>query len=145
MLQHQGCVSYNRIICSRGIQVVLSTFKPNQPDTKGLPPAQGRNPSHNDRFCHQKAGSSLNKIGKGLIATSRLDLLWWKLTMGRFATLQVTSAFPKWIISDRRLPTSSGTCISCPSLFLLLKSKILTGKARGNFLVSFIKSQDWRT
>ena len=112
ILLHQGCVSYNRIICSKGIQVVLSTFKRNQLDTKGLPPAQGCNPSHNgrwchqDRWCHQEVEPSVIKIGRGLIAISRLDLLWWKLAMGRSATLQVTSAFPKWIISDKRLPAS---------------------------------------
>ena len=112
MLLHQGCVSYNRIICSKGIQVVLSTFKQNQLDTKGLPFSQGRKPSHKnrwchqDRLCHQEVEPSVIKIGKGLIATSRLDLLWWKLVMGGSATLQVTSAFPKWIISDKRLPAS---------------------------------------
>ena len=38
--------------------------KLNQLDTKGLPPAQGCNPSHNGEFCHQEARSSLMKIGK---------------------------------------------------------------------------------
>ena len=65
--------------------------KPNQLDTKGLPPTQGHNPSLNSREAgsslmkigkgswifhnqnwqetcyHQKAGSSLNKVGKGRI------------------------------------------------------------------------------
>ena len=53
---------------------------------KGLPPAQGRNPSLNGRFCHQEvrsflikiskrlgAGFSLIKIGKGLVATRNLE------------------------------------------------------------------------
>ena len=82
LILHQSCVSYNRIICSRGIQMVLSTFKSNQLDTKGLLPAQGRNkPSHKnrlchqDRWCHQEVEPSTIKIGKGLITTSRLDLL----------------------------------------------------------------------
>jgi len=75
ILLHQGCVPYNRIIYSKGIQVVLSTSKRNQLDTKGLPPTQDRNPSHNGRFCHQGVGSSLMKIGKGLVATRKLDLL----------------------------------------------------------------------
>ena len=69
--------------------------KPNQLDTKGLPPAQGRNPSLNGRFCHQEAGSSvikigkrlgagssLIKIGKGLIATRKLDLPLMKIGKG---------------------------------------------------------------
>ena len=140
ILLHQGCVPYNRIIYSKGIQVVLSTSKPNQLDTKGLPPAQGRNPSHNGRFYRQRAGSSLMKIGNG-----------------GSETLQVMSAFPKWVISDKRLPASprSGSsrisdyqpplgrtaaapvCSSC----LRVKSQL----ERGNFLVSFIKSQCWRT
>jgi len=42
---------------------------------EGLPPVQGRNPLLNGRFCHQEAGSSLIKIGKGLVATRKLDLL----------------------------------------------------------------------
>ena len=75
MLLHQGCVSYNRVICSRGIQVDLSASKPDQLDKKGLPPAQGRNPSLNDRFCYQKAGCPFVKIGKGLIVTGKIDLL----------------------------------------------------------------------
>ena len=41
-------------------------------DTKGLPPAQGRNPSLNGKFCHQEAGSSLIKFGKRLGAGSSL-------------------------------------------------------------------------
>jgi len=143
---------------SKGIQVVLSTSKLNQLDTKGLPPAQGRNPSHNDRFCHQEAGSSLMKIGKGPVATRKLDLLWWKLAKKGSETLQVTSAFPKWIISDKRLPASSrsgssrisdcqpllGAPVSCPSLFLLLRIKVSTRRPRGKSLISFIKSKDWR-
>ena len=164
MLLHQGCVSYNRIICSKGIQVVLSTFKWNQLDTKGLPPAQGRNPSHKnrwchqDRLCHQEVEPSVIKIGEGPITTRRLDLLWWKLAKEGSETLQVTSALPKWIISGKRLsaPPRSGssrisdcqpllwTPISCPSLFLLLRIKVSTGKARDDFLVSFIKLKDWQ-
>jgi len=80
--------------------------KPNQLDTKGLPPAQGRNPSLNGRFCHVGAGSSLMKIGKGLVATRKPDLLWLKLAKEGSETLQVTPAFPKWIISDKQQPTS---------------------------------------
>ena len=48
--------------------------KLNQLDTKGLPPAQDRNPSHNGKFCHQEAGSSLMKIGKGQVAIRKPDL-----------------------------------------------------------------------
>jgi len=49
--------------------------KSSQLDKKGLPPAQGRNPSLIGRFCHQEAGSSLMKIGKRLVAIKELDLL----------------------------------------------------------------------
>jgi len=64
--------------------------KLSQLDKKGLPPTQGRNSSLNGDFaikkldffdenwqeigCHQGAGSSLIKIGRGLVATRKLDL-----------------------------------------------------------------------
>ena len=76
LILHRGCVSYKRIICSKGIQVVLSTFKPNQLDTKGLPPGQGRNPSQN-RWCHQDRAVILRIMAD--CATRKLDLLWSKL------------------------------------------------------------------
>ena len=83
LILHQGCVSYNRIICSRGIQVVLSTFKPNQLDTKGLPPAQGHNPSHNDRRCHQNRWCHQDRAVIFRIMTGfairKPDCLWSKL------------------------------------------------------------------
>ena len=80
--------------------------------------------------CHQKAGSSLNKMAKE-----------------GSKTLLVTSAFPKWIISDKQLPAPSrngsslisnyqlllGTRISCSSMFLLLMIKASTWKSRGKF------------
>ena len=66
----------------------------------------------------------------------------WKLAMVP-VLLQVTSTIPKRIISDKaavsltseriisdkRLPTASGTRTRCPELFLLRKSKASTGEA----------------
>ena len=106
----------------------------------------------------KEAGSSVIKIGKGLVTTRKLDLLWLKLAKEGSDTLQVTPAFPKWIISDKRLPTPSrsgssrisncqpllGTRISCSSMFRLLIIKASTWKSRGKFLVSFVKTKDWR-
>ena len=101
---------------------------------EGLPPTQGHNPSLNARFCHQEAGSSvikigkrlgagssLIKIGKELVATRKLDLPLIKIGKVRIRDLTgdtrfpevdhlgqaTTSPFPKWIISDKRLPASS--------------------------------------
>jgi len=98
------------------------------------------------------------KIGKGPVATRKPDLLWLKLAKEGSETLLVTSVFPKWIISDKRLPAPSRngssrisncqsllrTRISCSSMFLLLRIKVSTGRSRGKFLVSFIKIKDWQ-
>ena len=95
------------------------------------------------------------KIGKGPVATRKPDLLWLKLAKEGSETLLVTSVFPKWIISDKRLPAPSRngssrisncqsllrTRISCSSMFLLLRIKVSTGRSRGKFLVSFIKTK----
>ena len=86
LILHQGCVSYNGIICAKGIQEVLSTSKPDQLDTKGLPPAQGRNQNrwchqdrwcHLDRLCHLDRALILHIMADG--ATRKLDHLWLKL------------------------------------------------------------------
>ena len=84
------------------------------------------------------------------------DLLWWKLAKEGSKTLQVTPAFPNWIISNKRLPAPSRsgssrisncqplleTHISCSSMFLLLRIKVSTEKSKDKFLVSFIKMKD---
>jgi len=67
ILLHQDCLSYNRIIAPKAdkLSYLLQDDEPSPLDMEGLPPAHGRNPSLNGRFCHQEAGSSLMKIDKG--------------------------------------------------------------------------------
>ena len=83
LILYQGCVSYNRIICSAGIQVVLSTSKRNQLDTKGLPPAHDHKPLHKNRWCHQDRlchqDRAVNLRIMADFATRMPDRLWLKL------------------------------------------------------------------
>ena len=144
-------------LCSKSIQVVLSTFRvishPNWTRKVFL--------LHKAVILYLMANFSIKE----------LDLLWSKLARDwlppeswifrnqnwqrKIQDLTGDSAFPKWIISDKRLQAPSrsessqisdcrsllGTRISCSSMFLLLMIKASTWKSGGILLFSFIKTK----
>ena len=70
--------------------------------------SQGRNPSLNGRFCHQKVGSSLIKIGKGRIRDLTGDILFPVIFKAAIPTTipTVTMKNPRYywcIISNKAL------------------------------------------
>jgi len=120
ILLHQDCLLYNKSLLQRhtSCPTYFQGDKPNQLDTKDLPPAQGRNPSLNGRFHHQEAVFSLMKIDKGSWIFRNQN---WQRTgchqeagsslikIGKWRIRDLTgdACFPEVDISNKRLPASS--------------------------------------
>jgi len=82
-------------------------------------------------FCHQKAGSSLIKIGKGRIRDLTGDIpfpyLMQGLSKGEILVKMMYHKYAaKWIIADKDRWPSPGVGISCSSMFPLLMIKAWT-------------------
>ena len=163
LILHQGCVSYNRSSCSAGsfAQKAYKWFYLLPSRTNWTRKAFLL---HKAVILHTRTdGATRTDSATGTDCATR------KLNLPQSKLAKDWSPPAGWIFFDenwqwedprpyrwRPLSRSGssrisdcqplmGTHISCPSLFLLLRIKVSTGKARGNFLISFIKSKDWRT